>query len=72
MRKVIVLIITIALLASMALPAYACTPKLNIPKISIPEIKPTFKIQLSEDFWDNYFAKNPLNIDLSGVVVGGK
>jgi hypothetical protein len=70
MKKLIAFIAVIALSASMVMPAYACTPKLNIPSITIPKIT-KIEYKLPQSFWDNYFRENPLNIDLSGVV-GGK
>ena len=67
MKRVITLIAAVAIMASMiAVPAYACTPKLQIPKVNIPTIKPKIELNLSEDFWSNYFKENPLNIEFGG------
>lgn len=59
MKKLIVLIITLCLILAMAVPAYACTPKLKVPSIpAVPKIR--VEIKLFENFWDNWFAKHPI------------
>jgi hypothetical protein len=62
MKRIIIFITLIALLASMAIPAFAVTPKLDIKSIKIPEIKVT-NFQLPQSFWDNYFRENPIIIN---------
>lgn len=69
MRKIFALILAVMLVVSMAVPASACTPKLKIPSIKIPEIK-NVEVTLSDSFWDNYFAKNPIKIDFSKIKFG--
>jgi len=68
MRKIIAFILAVMLIVSMAIPAYAVTPsyKLDVPQIS--KIKFDIKIELPDDFWDNWFKEHPLNLDLSGVI----
>ena len=59
MKKLIILAIVITLALSMAVPALACTPKLEVPSIQVPRIK-TVEIKLPGGFWDNWFAKHPI------------
>lgn len=61
MKKLIVLILTICLILAMAVPAYACTPKLQVPSIpTVPKIR--VEIKLPDGFWDNYFVLNPITV----------
>lgn len=63
MKKLIVLIITLCLILAMAVPAYACTPKLQVPSVpSVPKIR--VEIQLPDSFWDNWFAMNPITFQV--------
>ena len=62
MKKLIIFAITIALILSISIPAFAATPKLEIPKIpTVPTIK--VEVKLPTNFWDNWFASNPLKIN---------
>ena len=63
MRKILAFCLAILLILSMAVPAFAVTPKLkvpNVPQISKIQIKPTIQIKLSDDFWDNWFKEHPI------------
>lgn len=64
MRKIILFLLTIAIVVSMAIPASAATPKLKVPSIKIPNISSSVEVKLGDGFWDNYFAKNPIRIKL--------
>lgn len=57
MKKLIILLLSLLLVLSMAAPAFAVTPKLEIPKVSMPKV--TFQIDLTNSF-RNYWAKNPI------------
>lgn len=62
MKKILAIILAILLIASMAVPAYAVTPSFKIPDVpQISKIKFNIKIELPEDFWDNYFKEHPVN-----------
>lgn len=63
MKKLIVLLITIALVLSMAVPVAAATPALQIP--DVPQIsKIDIKVNLDKQVYDNavekWFAENPI------------
>lgn len=62
MRKIIAFILAVMLIASMTIPAYAVTPsyKLDVPQIS--KIKLDIKIELPDDFWDNWFKDHPIGV----------
>ena len=67
MRKLITFIVTIAIIASMATTVFAATPTISVPKVpQISDIKFDVKIELSDDFWSNWFDKN--QIDWSSIV----
>lgn len=62
MKRFIILALTLMLVFSMTIPAFAATPKLEIPKIpTIPTIK--VEVKLPTNFWDNWFASHPLQIN---------
>ena len=70
MKKLIIFAITIALILSVSIPAFAATPKLEIPKIpSVPNISTTIQENVknegvvSQSFWDKYFTEHPLKIN---------
>lgn len=51
MKRFIILALTLMLVFSMTIPAFAATPKLEIPKIpTVPTIK--VEIKLPTNFWD--------------------
>lgn len=60
MKRIISFILLIVLLLSLAIPAYAATPSLKIPSISIPDISDDVKIELPNNFWNNWFKNHPL------------
>lgn len=62
MKRFIIFALTLMLVFSMTIPAFAATPKLEIPKIpTVPTIK--VEVKLTENFWDNWFASHPLKIN---------
>ena len=68
MKKIIVLVMVIALFASMAVTAHAATPTMKVPNLpKIPNISGSVEVKLSDDFWDNWFREHPLNLDFSAV-----
>ena len=67
MKKILVFTLALMLIVSMTIPAYAVTPKLEIPDVpQISKIKFDIKIELPDDFWTNWFKEHPLNIKLGG------
>lgn len=60
MKKILLFLLALLLILSMAIPAFAVTPKLKVPNMpKIPTIK--VEVKLPENFWDNWFAKHPIN-----------
>ena len=59
-RKFFSLLLVLILVMALALPAYAATPNIKIPNITIPDISNSIKIELSDDFWDNWFKEHPV------------
>lgn len=60
MKRIISFILLMILLLSLAIPAYAVTPPLKTPSISIPDISDDIKVELPNNFWDNWFKNHPL------------
>ena len=71
MRKIFAILLAVMLIASMTVTAHAATPKLNIPDIDIPDISGSVKVELSDNFWDNWFREHPLKIDFSKIKLWG-
>ena len=61
-KKLLTIATIIMLMASTTMTTYAATPALKIPSIKIPDITPKINIQLSDSFWDNWFASHPIKI----------
>jgi hypothetical protein len=53
MKKISIFVLTLMLIAAMAVPAYAVTPGYKIPEVpQISQIKFDIKLRLPEGFWD--------------------
>lgn len=60
MRKIIVFILTLALIAAVAVPAFAVTPKWEYKPVKLPQIKPdTSMVQGAVSKW---FKANPIEL----------
>lgn len=58
-RKLTIFMITLLLIACMAIPTFAATPRLKPPKLpKIPEIK--VSIDLPDSVFDNWFKEHPI------------
>lgn len=73
MKKIIIIALTLMLIAFMAIPAYAITPALKVPSITIPDISGNVKDNITEeiedtetagDFWGNWFKEHPIKINI--------
>ena len=63
MKKIIAFLFALIIILSMAIQAFALTPKWEYKAIKLPEIK--VENIIPQSFWDNYFKENPLNIKIS-------
>lgn len=68
MRKVIVFILTLALIASMAVSAYAVTPKWEYKPVKLPQFKVSIKIP--DSVFDNWFKDHPIKISYTSPTLG--
>lgn len=68
MKKIIVFILTLALIVSMAVSAYAVTPKWEYKPVKLPQIKVSIKIP--DKVFDDWFKEHPLNITFTSPVLG--
>ena len=59
MRKIIVFILTLALIVSMAVSAYAVTPKWEYKPVKLPQIKVSIKIP--DKVFADWFADHPIS-----------
>lgn len=68
MRKFFAILLAVMLIASMAVSAYAVTPKWEYKAVKLPEIKFTSV----ENIVSNWFKQNPLDvkIDFTNVKLG--
>lgn len=72
MKKIFVIILTMMLIASMAITSHAATPKLDLNLPEIPNISGSVKVEVSDNFWDSWFKANPIKIDFSKLNLWGK
>lgn len=58
MKKFITFLLVMVIISSLAFPAYAMTPKYEIPEVpQISKIKFDINFEFPENFWDNWFEK---------------
>lgn len=60
MKKLLSIALVFYLILSLSITAFAVTPNFKIPNISIPDISNNIKVEISDDFWDNWFKEHPL------------
>lgn len=65
MKKLTIITITLLLIASLAIPAYAITPALKVPSTTIPNISGIVKIEISDRVFDGWIAKHPIVPDFT-------
>lgn len=65
MKKIIAFALVLTMILCMAVTANAVTPIYKPPKL--PEIKvdtSNIKVEVSQSFWDKWFAEHPISITL--------
>ena len=63
MKKLIIIVLVLMLVVSMAVPAYAVTPKFEIPELpEVPEIKPDFSWIDFDEIFERWFSDHPIRI----------
>lgn len=61
MKKFILFVLTLMLIASMAVPAFAATPSVGVPDIpDFSDIKFDIKFDIPDSVWDKWFDEHPL------------
>lgn len=60
MKKILAILLALALILAFPVSVSAVTPPLDTPSITVPDISDNIEIELSDDFWDNYFKEHPL------------
>lgn len=61
MKKLIAILLAVMLVVSMAIPAHAVTPNLEIPDMpEIPDIGDDIVIDIPEDVFDDWFEEHPV------------
>lgn len=58
MRKIIVLLLVVALIAAMSVTTFAVTPQWEYKPVKLPEIKVSIKIP--DSVFDNWFKEHPI------------
>ena len=75
MKKIITIALALVLIAPMTVTTHAATPKLDIDLPEIPDIsgsvKDNIEIEVSDNFWDNWFKEHPIKIDFSKINLWG-
>lgn len=71
MKKIIVFALVLTMIISIAVTANAVTPVYKPPKL--PEIKvdtSNIKVEVSQSFWDKWFAEHPIVVSFTAPVLG--
>ena len=68
MRKIFAIILVVALVICMAIPAFAVTPRFEYKAVKIPEIKVSIKIP--DIVFDNWFNEHPIKISYTSPKLG--
>ena len=71
MKKIIVIALVLTMVIAMAVTANAVTPTYKPPKL--PEIKvdtSNIKVEVSQSFWDKWFAEHPIKISFTNKTLG--
>lgn len=63
MRKIIVLLLAVALIAAMSVTAFAVTPRWEYKPVKLPEIKVSIKIP--DKVFTDWFKEHPLSLNIS-------
>ena len=70
-RRLLIIVMAIMVMTSVAITSHAATTKLDIPHIEIPDIsdsvKDNIEVEISDNFWDNWFKEHPIKIDFSKI-----
>ena len=64
MKKIIAFALVLTMILCMAVTANAVTPIYKPPKL--PEIK----VEISQSFWDKWFAEHPVKISFTNKTLG--
>ena len=67
MRRIIVFILTLALILAMSVPAFAVTPRWEHKAVKLPQIKPD--TSFVQDAVANWFKTNPIKISFTMPVL---
>ena len=63
MKRIVIFLFVLIMIFSMAVSSFAINPKWEYKAVKLPEIK--VENIIPQNFWDNYFKENPLNIKIS-------
>lgn len=68
MRKIIIFVLIVAMIAAMSVTTFAVTPKWEYKPVKLPQIKVSIKIP--DKVFDDWFKEHPLNITFTSPVLG--
>ena len=68
MRKIIVFVLIVAMIAAMSVTTFAVTPKWEYKPVKLPEIKVSIKIP--DSVFTEWFKENPIKITYTSPLLG--
>lgn len=68
MRKIIIFVLIVAMIAAMSVTTFAVTPKWEYKPVKLPEIKVSIKIP--DSVFTEWFKENPIKINYTSPVLG--
>ena len=66
MRKIIIFLLTVAMIVTMSVTAFAVTPKWEYKPVKLPQIK----VKIPESVFTDWFKENPIKISYTSPVLG--
>ena len=68
MRKIIIFVLIVAMIAAMSVTTFAVTPKWEYKPVKLPEIKVSIKIP--DSVFTEWFKDNPIKITYTSPLLG--
>ena len=66
MRKIIIFVLIVAIIAAMSVTTFAVTPKWEYKPVKLPQIK----VKIPDSVFTDWFKENPIKINYTSPVLG--
>ena len=63
MKRLVIFVLTLMLVLSLSVSAFAVTPSYKIPNLpKVPDISTSVQVTLPSNFWSNWFSNHPITV----------